>query len=170
MATRRVKEKTRSNKGKDQKVLASVYIGAAFLILIVGIKTLIQTKPDNWDEMIITIFFVLSLSAIVGEFFLLVRYALHIRKEKSESGKIAGSSVGLDPAFTGKIDELVNSNDNLVNAMSEFEKHQKNSSDMLQTHTEAIIKISKGLDTLVNDEVDRKVQNALTKLISSKID
>lgn len=170
MATRRVRAIAVSKADKGQKVLASVYIGAAFLILIVGLKTLIQTKPDSWGDMIIVIFFGLSLFAIVGEFLLLMRYALHIRKEKGEGRQgITGASVGLDPALSGKIDELIQSNNHVVDSITEFEKQQKNSSEMLKPHTEAIVKISEGLDTLVNDEVDRKVQAAITKLISSKI-
>ena len=160
---------TNTNQNQGQKVLANVYKGAAFLILIVGCKTLIQTL-DVFEipDFISIILWFISLAAIIVEFILLIKYANFVSSQKVTNSE--SNTANLTNSIDGnKIDGLIQSNNSVIDALRESSKRQADSAEQIKKHTDAIIKIGDGLDSLVSSEVDRKVKDAISRLISQNL-
>ena len=60
--------------------------------------------------------------------------------------------------------------DDLKMQFEQFNESQKDNVNILETHTNSIVKLSENIESLVNEEVKRKVQEAISSLIASKIE
>jgi len=159
-----------SPKNKAKRI-AAVYAGAAFLILVMGIKTIFQTWPDSGAEFSSYILPLLTTIAIIVEFILLNVYAITVASDTDD--QVSSSATGgIDIDFSSlekKIQSSIESQNVLSDELKKLNEVYTISSEAINKHAENVAKIGEGLESLVNEEVNRKVHAAISELISSKI-
>lgn len=149
---------------KKAKRIAAVYSGAAFLILVMGIKTIVQTWPENSDSIIAFILPGLTVLAIVAEFILLNVYAITIATDLEPSQNDYNLQNSVDTTnLENKLEEFMVSNSTTVEKLNEISK-------LNAEYNNSIAKIGAGIESLVSDEVDRKVKDVISSLIAEKLD
>jgi len=128
------------------KATADVYRGAAFLILAFGFRTLARTIDIEWLGTILT---PITVIALLYEFFLLLRYALIIKRQssgdefyliKEGDKKIVSLTLG---DYTNKLTEIEKNISSYNNQLLEFQK--KLSSD-IGSYTDKLGKIENILE------------------------
>ena len=121
---------------------AMVYGGAAFLLMIVGFRSIFAT----WDPDHVGIMTYLSISALVLEFFLLIFFAQSIYNLGPDDGASASSS------SQGSVADM--------------------DSKELSQLTAAVIKVAEmgeGLSNLANDKLREEVKKEVNEILSKAI-
>jgi len=154
-----------------------VYTGAAFLIVVVGVRTLLQTADEGFNAISYVTMVALGL-----EFSLLLLYAFTIATMdvKEQPMTITLDTDVLTESFKSinfdveplveQVSKLNTCIDDLKMQFEQFNESQKDNVNILETHTNSIVKLSENIESLVNEEVKRKVQEAISSLIASKIE
>ena len=144
------------------KRTALVYGGAAFLILVFGVKTLARTVDAL--EFLESILTPLTVLALLGEFLLLLWYAkgIYDQPETNTVPLASGDGGGADlgPAL-GKLDEINNTMNDFTDQMAEIKDH-------LAEHNEQIVSLNDNLGKIVDDQLDEKIKSTLSSIFRNK--
>ena len=135
---------------------AMVYAGAAFLLVIVGFKSIVATI-ESWSDVGILTY--LSIFALVLEFALLILYAQSIYSlgpsgggsEKSGSevaATVSNMDKGAASSLAGAIDSL---------------------KDELRGHNDRMEKLSLGVNRMVKGTVQKEIQKEVNRILTKAI-
>ena len=135
---------------------AMVYAGAAFLLVIVGFKSIVATI-ESWSDVGILTY--LSIFALVLEFALLILYAQSIYSlgpsgggsEKSGSevaATVSNMDKGAASTLAGAIDSL---------------------KDELRGHNDRMEKLSLGVNRMVKGTVQKEIQKEVNRILTKAI-
>lgn len=135
---------------------AMVYAGAAFLLVIVGFKSIVATI-ESWSDVGILTY--LSIFALVLEFALLILYAQSIYSlgpsgggsEKSGSevaATVSNMDKGAASTLAGAIDDL---------------------KDELRGHNDRMEKLSLGVNRMVKGTVQKEIQKEVNRILTKAI-
>ena len=156
--------------GVDQKKLnirtALVYSGAALLIVVVGMRTLMQTS----DEGIGTIGMI-TIGALLLEFALLLLYAYTIATQDTEpqtSGGGTSNGVKFEP-LVAKLNEVVESNSNIKESLDSFSGELSETRTVLAEHSGKLAELGEELKgVVIKDKLQGEINNILSSLLSEK--
>ena len=133
---------------------ALVYGGAAFLLVIVGFRSIFATlDPEH-----IGVMTYLSIAALILEFFLLIFYAQSIYNLGPEGG--SESSV-IAAGAASKMDK--DSASALTNAVAGLK-------DELRDHNKKIETLSDGVNKLVKGSVQKEIHKEIGKILNKALD
>ena len=135
---------------------AMVYAGAAFLLVIIGFKSIIATI-ESWEDVGILTY--LSIFALVLEFALLILYAQSIYSlGPSEGGsEKSGSEVA---ATVSSMDKGTASS--LASAIDGLK-------DELRGHNDRMEKLSLGVNRMVKGTVQKEIQKEVSRILTKAI-
>jgi hypothetical protein len=136
----------KTNRSKVNRNTAFVYAGAAFLIVVVGIRTLAQTMDDglNWIGYI-TIF------ALMLEFSLLILYATTIYKQPDES-KTTSISPEINSAQIDQVARIGKTHQEFSKQL--FDQHLKSLKDLQRMNQEYTLQMASYVKQLKNVIID----------------
>ena len=137
---------------------ALVYGGAAFLLVIVGFRSIFATlDPEH-----IGIMTYLSIAALILEFVLLIFYAQSIYNLGPDSGE-SGSKVSASDAAgaVSKMDK--DSASALTSAVAGLK-------DELRDHNKKIETLSDGVNKLVKGSVQKEIHKEISKILNKALD
>ena len=147
------------------KTTANVYRGAAFLILVLGTRTIARTIdfiPDFFES-ILTI---LTFGALLLEFFLLLAYANVISIQRNPGTKTAGG----ENTDLGPITDQINSyQESITSTMGGYTEKLGNIEKSLNVHNDQIEKLNTNMEDLVDAQLDEKVKTILSGLIKKDL-
>ena len=135
---------------------AMVYAGAAFLLVIVGFKSIVATI-ESWSEVGILTY--LSIFALVLEFALLILYAQSIYSLGPSGGgsEKSGSEVA---ATVSNMDKGAASS--LASAIDGLK-------DELRGHNDRMEKLSLGVNRMVKGTVQKEIQKEVNRILTKAI-
>lgn len=135
---------------------ALVYGGAAFLLIIVGFRSIFATlDPDH-----IGLMTYLSIAALILEFGLLLLYAQSIYSLGPESSENESSTSGAISAVVNMDKEAVASLANSINSLKEE----------LKGHNERMESLSEGVNNLVKGSVKKEIHKEVINILTKAID
>lgn len=142
------------------KKTALVYGGAAVLIVVFGVRTLARTIEGFEDyEGALT---VVTGLALLLEFSLLMMYAYSIYIQPDASGSTSvNQAVSDNSDLQPAIDKLDNINSNL----NDFTDQIADVKNHLSIHNEQIEKLNENLGDIVDEQLDNKIKEQLSKLL-----
>ena len=139
---------------KPNKLIALVYMGASFLILIVGLRALVQAGAfGDISEGFLNIVTIFALGA---EFILLFLYGLSMFKD-GDSLATSNESVN---SLMDISDESV---DSLVKSLSSNNK-------LLKEYNSNLADICTKLDEIASDEMSKKITEETRKILQKSLD
>lgn len=135
---------------------AMVYAGAAFLLVIVGFKSIVATI-ESWSDVGILTY--LSIFALVLEFALLILYAQSIYSLGPSGGgsEKSGSEVA---ATVSNMDKGAASS--LASAIDGLK-------DELRGHNDRMEKLSLGVNRMVKGTVQKEIQKEVNRILTKAI-
>ena len=135
---------------------AMVYAGAAFLLVIVGFKSIVATI-ESWSDVGILTY--LSIFALVLEFALLILYAQSIYSLGPSGGgsEKSGSEVA---ATVSNMDKGAASS--LADAIDGLK-------DELRGHNDRMEKLSLGVNRMVKGTVQKEIQKEVNRILTKAI-
>ena len=135
---------------------AMVYAGAAFLLVIVGFKSIVATI-ESWSDVGILTY--LSIFALVLEFALLILYAQSIYSLGPSGGgsEKSGSEVA---ATVSNMDKGAASS--LASAIDGLK-------DELRGHNDRMEKLSLGVNRMVKGNVQKEIQKEVNRILTKAI-
>lgn len=149
-----------ANAVRSQRRTAYVYGGAAVLIVVVGVKTVLKTMgiEGEWMSFI-------TLAALGLEFFLLLLYAITIYQDAEElRGPVPAQAA--PQASTGiEVQKFTE----LETQMSEAIGEIKATKDFMELQAERLDQINRNLEQISDANVRQKVKDELQHILSSVI-
>tara|TARA_B100000579_G_C22133315_1_gene533023 strand:+ start:42 stop:494 length:453 start_codon:yes stop_codon:yes gene_type:complete len=135
---------------------AMVYAGAAFLLVIIGFKSIIATI-ESWEDVGILTY--LSIFALVLEFALLILYAQSIYSLGPSGGESekSGSEVA---ATVSSMDKGAASS--LASAIDGLKEE-------LRGHNDRMEKLSLGVNRMVKGTVQKEIQKEVSRILTKAI-
>ena len=134
---------------------ALVYGGAAFLLVIVGFRSIFATlDPDH-----IGIMTYLSIGALILEFCLLILYALSIYNLGPDDGHGSASGGEAAKAVSNMDQDAVASLASAVNGLK----------TELKGHNERMEALSSGVTRLVKGTVQKEIHNEVSRILTKAI-
>ena len=149
-----------ANAVRSQRRTAYVYGGAAVLIVVVGVKTVLKTMGIEGDWMSF-----ITLAALGLEFFLLLLYAMTIYQDAEElRGPVAEAATpqGSSGVEVQKFTEL---QEQMNEAIGEI----KATKDSMALQAERLDQINQNLEQITDANVRQKVKDELQHILSSVI-
>lgn len=143
----------------------AVYSGAAFLILLVGVRTLLLTTDEGFGTI-----GKFTLGAILFEFFLLLLYAwtIYIQTDKETTITPEIKNINFKP-LKDDINNLEKSmqqiSGNLKNIQNGFEQHRLD----IKNHTETLEKINNSLESMRSDEMKKQISEQIKVLLENAL-
>ena len=143
----------------------AVYSGAAFLILLVGIRTLLLTTDEGFGTI-----GKFTLGAILFEFFLLLLYAwtIYIQTDKETTITPEIKNVNFKP-LKNDINNLEKSmyqiSGNLKEIQNEFVRQQ----DDIRVHTKTLESINTNLETLRSEELKKQISEQIKEILENAL-
>tara|TARA_Y100001935_G_C16815217_1_gene272164 strand:+ start:46 stop:480 length:435 start_codon:yes stop_codon:yes gene_type:complete len=138
---------------KTNKIVGAVYFGASFLILIVGIRALVQAGA--FGEVNDSILTPITLIALAFEFAMLSLYAYTIFKSDSNSLEGANES------------SSINVSDESLDALS---KSLKANTKLMKDYNENLENISSKLELITSNEMSKKITEETRKILQKSLD
>ena len=135
---------------------AMVYAGAAFLLVIVGFKSIVATI-ESWSDVGILTY--LSIFALVLEFALLILYAQSIYS-LGPSGGGSEQSASEVAATVSNMDKGAASS--LAGAIDSLK-------DELRGHNDRMEKLSLGVNRMVKGTVQKEIQKEVNRILTKAI-
>jgi peptidoglycan hydrolase CwlO-like protein len=145
------------------KPTALVYGGAAFLILVFGVKTLSRTVDSlGFLESILN---PLTGIALLAEFSLLIYYAKSIynQPDSSYNAKSNNSNNNITDfvPVTEKLDQINSTMNDFTDQMAEIKDH-------LSKYNNQIISLNDKLEDIVDDKLDERVKSVLSDMFRNR--
>lgn len=146
-----------ANAVRSQKRTAYVYGGAAILIVVVGLKTVLRTQgiEGEWLSYI-------TLAALLLEFFLLILYAATIygdAKELASPEPVTAST----PVSKEILDDFAGIESKLLEAVGEL----KDTKESIKLNAERLDMINNRLEEITEDSIRQKVKSEVQRLLNN---
>lgn len=139
---------------KTNKIVGAVYFGASLLILIVGVRALVQAGAfGEVNESILT---PVTLGALLFEFAMLSLYAFTIFKS-------GGNSSG-EEGYQGSTLDV---SDESLEALS---KSLKANNKLMKEYNKNLEDISSRLEVIASDEMSKKITEETRKILQKSLD
>lgn len=149
-----------ASAGTSQKRTAYVYGGAAFLIVVVGVKTYFRTKGYEFEWLGL-----LTLGALFLEFFLLLLYAVTIYQDAPTDDPKTSTDPAGDDISSGQIEKLTELQTSMVDAVQEL----KITSESMKLQAERLDQINQSLEQIADEKVKQKIKDELHTILSNVI-
>jgi len=142
----------------------AVYSGAAFLILLVGIRTLLLTTDEGFGTI-----GKVTLGAILFEFLLLLLYAwtIYIQTDK-EAVTPEIKNINFKP-LKDDIINLEQSMNNISGNLKEIQNEFIRQQDDVRVHTKALEKINNNLESLRSKELKKQISEQIKELLENAL-
>jgi len=142
----------------------AVYSGAAFLILLVGIRTLLLTTDEGFGTI-----GKVTLGAILFEFLLLLLYAwtIYIQTDK-ETITPEIKNINFKP-LKEDINNLEQSMNQISGNLKEIQNEFVRQQDDVRAHTKALEKINNNLESLRSEELKKQISEQIKELLENAL-
>ncbi|MAD51182.1 MAG: hypothetical protein CMF79_01230 [Candidatus Marinimicrobia bacterium] len=142
----------------------AVYSGAAFLILLVGIRTLMLTTDEGFGTI-----GKVTLGAILFEFLLLLLYAwtIYIQTDK-ETITPEIKNINFKP-LKDDINNLEQSMNQISGNLKEIQNEFVRQQDDVRVHTKALEKINNNLESLRSEELKKQISEQIKELLENAL-
>lgn len=142
----------------------AVYSGAAFLILLVGIRTLLLTTDEGFGTI-----GKVTLGAILFEFLLLLLYAwtIYIQTDK-ETITPEIKNINFKP-LKEDINNLEQSMNQISGNLKEIQNEFVRQQDDVRVHTKALEKINNNLESLRSEELKKQISKQIKELLENAL-
>lgn len=148
-----------------EKRTAFVYAGAAVLIMVVGIRTILQTSDEGFTPITY-----ITMSALLLEFLLLLMYSFTIfaRAGASSESHAGAGSTELTPLLT-KFESVLDANEATTEKISALVSVMNDQKVDLKNTASEIASLRGSLETIVGGEINRRVKEQLEEILSAAI-
>lgn len=143
----------------------AVYSGAAFLILLVGVRTLLLTTDEGFGTI-----GKFTLGAILFEFFLLLLYAwtIYIQTDKEVTITPEIKNINFKP-LKDDINNLEISMNQISGNLKEIQNEFVRQQDDIRVHTKTLESINTNLETLRSEELKKQISEQIKEILENAL-
>ena len=143
----------------------AVYSGAAFLILLVGIRTLLLTTDEGFGTI-----GKVTLVAILFEFLLLLLYAwtIYIQTDKEATITPEIKNINFKP-LKDDINNLEKSMNQISGNLKEIQNEFVRQQDDIRVHTKTLENINTNLESLRSDELKKQISEQVKIILENAL-